>query len=63
MLKPLYKGKNGRKEVAFWGRGGKVSDKVKDLIDWQASGKKGQWVDVDGNKVTLLEIEGGDNGK
>jgi rubrerythrin len=54
-LRPLVK--NGRKkEVAFWTRDALVSDKIKDLIDFEVSGKSGYWSDVDGNKVSLLDI-------
>lgn len=53
--RPLVK--NGRrKEVAHWSREALVSDKVKDLIDWKGTGKKGYWSDVDGNKVKLHDL-------
>jgi len=49
--------KVGKKhEVAFWGRNNQVYDKVKNLIDFEASGKSGQWINVDGEKVTLLDL-------
>lgn len=58
-LRPLIK--NGRKKmVAHWTREALVSDKVKDLIDWAASGKKGHWSDVDGGKVKLYDLQKGD---
>lgn len=54
-LQPIVK--NGRsKEVAFWTRDSKISDKVKDLIDFDGKGTKGAWSDVDGDKVKLLDI-------
>jgi len=55
-LKPLTK--DGRKHVvAFWMRGKKISDKVKDLIDFDGIGGKGQWVNIDGEAVTLIDKE------
>jgi len=55
-LRPLTK--DGRKHVvAFWMRGKKISDKVKDLIDFDGIGGKGQWVNVDGENVTLIDKE------
>ena len=54
-LRPLVK--NGRKkEVAHWTRGALVSDKVKDLIDFEGTGGTAFWSDVDGNKVSLLDL-------
>jgi len=54
-LRPLVK--NGRsKEVAHWSRESLVSDKIKDLIDWEGTGKAGSWSDVDGNKVKLYDM-------
>jgi len=50
--------KAGRKhQVAHWTRDGKISDRIKDLISWDGSGKAGNWTDVDGEKVTLIPIE------
>ena len=49
--------KNGNKhEVAFWVRNGVISDRVKDLIDFSNVGKQGGWCDVDGEKVTLIDL-------
>jgi len=54
-LKPITK--TGRKHViAHFGRNGEVSDKIKSLVDWEGSGKLGNWVTVDGEKVTLIDI-------
>lgn len=54
-VRPLFK--NGkRKEVAFWERDGKVTDKVIDLIDWEG-GKAGRWADAQGEKVSLIDME------
>lgn len=54
-FRPLIK--VGKKhEVAFWGRNNQVYDKVKDLVDFEASGKSGQWSDINGEKVTLLDL-------
>jgi hypothetical protein len=53
-LQPLVK--VGRKhEVASWVRGSMISDRVKDLLDWEGKGAGG-WGDVDGKSVTLIEI-------
>jgi len=50
--------KSGRKyRVAFWARGSRISDRVKDLIDWEGSGKAGYWADIDGNKVDVLDLK------
>lgn len=49
--------KNGRKHlVAHFGRDGKISDRVKDVVDWENTGKAGRWVDIDGEKVDLIPI-------
>jgi len=54
-LRPIVK--NGRrKEVAHWTRAALVSDKIKDLIDWTGTGKKGHWSDVDGEKASLVDM-------
>jgi len=46
--------------VASWSRDGVVSDRVKDLVDWAASGKQGSWTDIDGKKVELVDTGAGD---
>ena len=49
--------KVGKKhEVAFWCQDGQVHDKVKDLINFDGSSKAGYWSDIEGNKVTLLDL-------
>jgi len=54
--KPIMK--DGRKHhVAHWSRGAKISDRVKDLIDFDVSGTTGHWTDIDGEKVELLPLE------
>jgi len=54
-LRPVFK--NARcKEVAFWQLDGKLYDRVVALINFKGSGKKGAWSDLDGNKVTLLDL-------
>ena len=45
-----------RHEVVWFTKGTLISDKVKDLIDFEGVGKKGQWTDLDGNKVQLLDL-------
>ena len=54
--KPMMK--DGRKHhVAHWTRGTKISDRVKDLIDFDLSGTVGRWTDIDGEKVSLIALE------
>jgi len=54
-LRPQAK-KGRRKEVAFWAKDDKVSDKIIDLIDFEGKAE-GRWVDAEGNKVELLKME------
>ena len=50
--------KNGRKHlVASCGRDKKISDRIKDLVDFENSGKTMFWCDIDGEKVSLLPIK------
>jgi len=50
--------KDGRKHhVAHWSRGSKISDRVKDLVDWDNVGKVGHWTDIDGEAIILLPIK------
>jgi hypothetical protein len=54
-LKPISK--KGRKhQVVCWTRGANVSDRVKDLVDWEGSGAAGKWTDVDGEAAKLIDI-------
>jgi len=53
-LRPLYKSGNS-KLVAFWGREGKLGNKVFDLLDLEGEGK-GKWVDEKGEPVTLIDF-------
>lgn len=54
-VKPLYK--NGRKHlVAFWNRDNVAYDRVKELIDFAGTGKAGSWSNLDGDKVTLIDM-------
>jgi len=54
-LKPISK--KGRKhQVVHWTRGANVSDRVKDLIDWEGSSAVGKWTNVDGEGVALIDI-------
>lgn len=49
--------KDGRKHlVTHWSRDKKISDRVKDLVDFDLSGKVGRWVDIDGESVSLIPI-------
>jgi len=52
-----------RHEIAFWTRGNLISDRVKDLIDWEGTGKQGLWTDISGKKhevidTNTLDVEG-----
>jgi len=50
--------KNGRKhQVAHWSRNSKVSDRIKDLIDFEVSGKLGRWTDIDGEVTELIPMQ------
>lgn len=54
--KPIMK--DGRKHhVAHWSRAAKISDRVKDLIDWDNTGKGGRWTDIDGEAASLIPIQ------
>lgn len=53
-VRPVMKA-GRRNETVFFCRGGKVSDKVKDLIDWEGKGG-GFWSDADGKKVQLIAV-------
>ena len=56
--KPIMK--DGRKHlVASCGRGKKISDRIKDLIDFESSGESMFWCNVDGEKVSLIDITSG----
>jgi len=50
--------KNGRKfQVAHWSRGGKISDRIKDLVNWDGTGMAGSWTDTAGGKVELIPMK------
>ena len=53
--RPISK-KSNKHEVASWERNGVTSDRVKALIDFEVTGKKGKWSDIDGESVTLIDI-------
>lgn len=53
--RPLVK-KGRRHEVAWWTRGKLISDRVKDLIAWEGESGSGSWTDLDGKKVTLVDL-------
>jgi hypothetical protein len=52
---PLVKG-GERHEVACWTRGDLTSDKVQDLVDWEAAGPAAGWTNCKGEKVSLLDL-------
>ncbi len=54
-LKPSIKGGKAQESVC-WIRDGRISDRVRDLIDFQRCGKKGSWCDTNGDKVTLIAL-------
>ena len=54
-IRPISK--SGRKkEVAFWDNGNRICDKVVDLINFDGKAK-GNWCDVDGTKVSLIDTD------
>lgn len=49
--------KTGRRhEVAFWSRGDKKFDMVKELLDIEGVGKSGKWTDPNGESVQLIDL-------
>lgn len=54
-LRPIYKAENNKK-VAFWGRNGKISDKVLSLIDFGSEHNIDEFVDEKGIKVKVIEV-------
>jgi len=53
--RPLVK-KGRTHEVASWARGTLISDKVKDLINWDGGSGAGKWSDLEGKKVDLIDM-------
>lgn len=53
--RPLVK-KGNSHEVASWARGTLISDKVKDLINWDGASGAGKWSDLEGKKVELIDM-------
>ena len=53
--RPLVK-KGNSHEVASWTRDTLISDKVKDLINWDGVSAAGKWSDVSGKKVELIDM-------
>ena len=53
-VKPMAKHER-RQIVASWSMDGSVSDRVKDLVDWDATSKQGMWTDIDGKKVEVAD--------
>lgn len=54
-VRPLSK-KGRRHEVAFWSRGDQKFDRVKDLLDFEGTGKTGKWTDANGEAVQLIDL-------
>lgn len=46
-----------RQELAFWNVDGRVTDLVKNLIDFEGGKSKGFFCDMEGKKVTLIDSE------
>jgi len=53
-FKPMAE-KDEKRIVASWSRDGHVSDRVRDLVDWDATGKQGNWTDIKGDKVEVAD--------
>lgn len=53
--RPLVKA-GRRYRIAYWNRGDHTSDRVKDLIDWDDTGKAGRWSGIDGVPVKLIDM-------
>jgi hypothetical protein len=58
-VRPIIK-PNRKYEVAFWTCGRVVSDRVKDLIDFNGVGGSGAWTDMDGKKHEIVKVTGSD---
>jgi hypothetical protein len=56
-LRPLYQSVD-KEEVAMWGQGDKVSDKIISMLDFKKEGDVKGFVDKAGEKVKLLSKEG-----
>lgn len=54
-LRPMIK-PSRKHEVAFWTRDKNTSCRIKDLIDWGATGKQGTWTDCDGKKQEVIDM-------
>ncbi len=54
-VRPMSK-KGRRHEVAFWSRGDKKFDQVKDLLDLEGAGTAGKWTDPNGEAVQLIDL-------
>lgn len=52
-IKPRAKVKN-RIVTCFWNSGGKISDRVRSLINFEGK-ESGFWCDADGNKCTIID--------
>lgn len=54
-VRPMSR-KGRRHEVAFWSRGDKKFDQVKELLDLEGVGKAGKWTDPNGESVQLIDL-------
>lgn len=43
-------------KIASWKRGELISDKIKDLINWEGTGTAGSWSNSKGEKVNLIDM-------
>lgn len=51
-----YSKQGNRHEVASWERNGIITDRIKDLVDFDDTGSKGKWSNIDGEAVTLVDL-------
>jgi len=54
-FRPIFRAGN-KHQVAWWSINNQVSDKIQSLVDFKATGKVGQWTDIDGNNVILIDL-------
>jgi len=54
-FRPIYRVGN-KHQVAWWNNNNQVFDKIQSLIDFKGIGKTGQWTDINGENVTLIDL-------
>jgi hypothetical protein len=55
-FKPITKGKDSKHEIAMWTVGKTIYDRVKNLINWEADKQVGNWTDINGIKVEIIDM-------